>query len=334
MDAAISSTATDTLEQILLEAEAAVARLRAIQMAALAQLDARQVATADGCRSMVEWTAGRLDIAPETAAALFRTAVSLLDRPAVRAALDAGDISFDRAVELARFASSGIDPIDEGRRFDITELRRHTARIRRLGGHEERRIFNDRYLVLQPTLDESAWRLHGQLPGADGRIVERALDERADRFPLLPGGTRCSRGQRNADALVSLSTDSLTATGGDGDGSAAPLVTVFVDASTAAAANGEAGAAVAAGPRVGPNTLRELLCEGSVEVTATTENGTPLAIGGRSRVISPRLRRWILHRDGGCTADGCTSRYRLQAHHIRPWSEGGQTDPDNLTTLC
>ncbi|MDF1597426.1 MAG: HNH endonuclease signature motif containing protein, partial [Acidimicrobiia bacterium] len=46
--------------------------------------------------------------------------------------------------------------------------------------------------------------------------------------------------------------------------------------------------------------------------------------------------RWS-HQAGerhGCTADGCTSRYRLQPHHIIPWSQGGRTDPDNLITLC
>ncbi|MGB9359214.1 MAG: HNH endonuclease, partial [Acidimicrobiia bacterium] len=45
--------------------------------------------------------------------------------------------------------------------------------------------------------------------------------------------------------------------------------------------------------------------------------------------------RFILHRDARrCTISGCTSRYRLQIHHIDPWSDGGRTDPENLTTLC
>ncbi|MGA7282788.1 MAG: HNH endonuclease signature motif containing protein, partial [Acidimicrobiia bacterium] len=45
-------------------------------------------------------------------------------------------------------------------------------------------------------------------------------------------------------------------------------------------------------------------------------------------------RRFVLHRDGGCTADSCNSRYRLQVHHKIPWSEGGATEADNLVTLC
>ncbi len=37
---------------------------------------------------------------------------------------------------------------------------------------------------------------------------------------------------------------------------------------------------------------------------------------------------------GRCAADGCDSRYRLQAHHIISWSQGGLTDLDNLVLLC
>jgi hypothetical protein len=42
-----------------------------------------------------------------------------------------------------------------------------------------------------------------------------------------------------------------------------------------------------------------------------------------------------MDRDGAaCTIAGCTSRYRLQVHHIVRWIDGGKTDPENLTTVC
>jgi hypothetical protein len=140
---------------------------------------------------------------------------------------------------------------------------------------------------------------------------------------------------RWADALWAMSVDTLTGTDGDSIDTHTPLVTVFVDASDAAPANGEAGVTLEAGPHVGPAALQAILCDGIVEVTAPTKDGTPLAYGRKSRVIPPRLRRAILHRDGGvCTIEGCVSRYRLQIHHIISWSAGGCTDPDNLTTVC
>jgi len=44
----------DALEQVLLDGEATIARIRAAQMTVLGELDRRQAHTADGCRSMVE----------------------------------------------------------------------------------------------------------------------------------------------------------------------------------------------------------------------------------------------------------------------------------------
>jgi len=320
---------TDSLEQELIGLERHIGRVRARQMVLLAELDRGQVALADGCRSMVEWTAGRLDVAPETASALVRT--SRTADPSVEEALAAGDVTFDRAVELTRLSAiPALDPIARWAGFDIEGLRREHARAHRLSRHREIDVFHDRYVALQPNLDESSWRLWGELPGPDGRIVERALGERADMFPSLPDGSRSSIGQRRADALASIAQDSLTGTAGAD--TSTPLVTVFVDLD--ATTRTITGATLDSGPTIGPGALEEILCNGRIE-TILTHGTTPLAVGRRTRAIAPALRRAILHRDGGgCTADGCTSRHRLEVHHIVPASAGGPTDPDNLTTLC
>lgn len=218
--------------------------------------------------------------------------------------------------------------------LDVAGVRRKIARKRRRTRGSERETFRDRYLAIQPSLDESFWRLHGQLPGLAGRVVEKALHQHGDELPDLPGAEMSSRGQRNADALVMIAQDSLDGGTEDAAALAGPHVTVFVDAVAAAPTNGEAGVTIAAGPRVGPETLAMVMCTGTVEVTARTEDGTPLGIGTASRVVPPKLRRHVLSRDGGCTADGCTSRYRLEPHHVTEASHGGRTDADNLTTLC
>ena len=92
--------------------------------------------------------------------------------------------------------------------------------------------------------------------------------------------------------------------------------------------------AVLAGPRIGPRALEEILCDGIVQVVGITETGQPLALGRKARIVDRRLKHHILTRDRGCTVEGCTSRYRLQIHHVIPWSHGGGTDPDHLVTLC
>jgi hypothetical protein len=326
-DQALHELSTDRLEHFLLRSEAAVARVRAAQIAVLVEMDRRQVASADGCRTFREWVAGRMDLAPETAAALVQTMHRLEDRTALAGELAEGRATFDRVAAAARS-----DDGDLARHLDIAGLRRKIAAHRRVNPGDERRVFDDRYLTMQPSLDEAQWRLHGQLPGVAGRVVETALHERGDTFGDLPDGTRLSRGQRNADALVTMAQDSLDGGGAPEAAASGPQVTVFVDAAENPH-GGSTGAEVAYGPRIGPMALEALLCTGGVQVVGLAD-GRPAVASPSSRGIPPVVRRFVIWRDGGCTADGCTSRYRLQPHHIRWRADGGTHDAGNLTTLC
>lgn len=148
--------------------------------------------------------------------------------------------------------------------------------------------------------------------------MNKVLTEKADLIGELPNGDRPGLGCRKAMALVNKCE---TNTGGAGS---TPVITVFVDSD---------GAQVEAGTSIGPEILDKIACSGSLEFIKTAD-GEPLSVGRRKRVISSRLKRFVLHRDGACTAEGCTSRYRLEPHHKQPWSEGGPTDADNLVTLC
>jgi len=325
----------DQLEQQLIKLETLKAQICARQIGLLREADQRQTPLADGCRSLIEWTAGRLDISPETAKALVTAVRVLTDQPNLEETLNQGVVSFDRILATGQLAAAGAtdDRIQQAGGLDIPAIRRVTARYRRMTRPDEQQIFSDRFLTMQPTLDRTAFRLWGQLPGVDGELVEQALLARGDSFPTLPDGTRGTLAQRHADALVSISQDSLTTSSGENSSPSGPVLSVFTDGNLASTSNGEAGSATQSGIGVGIQTIEEILCGGSVEHIHTT-HGQPLAMGRTTRVIPPKLRRFILHRDGGCTADGCVSRYRLQPHHRIPWSQGGRTDPNNLTTLC
>ena len=327
---------TDILEQQLLTGESTIARVRAAQMTIIREIDRRQAPLADGCRSMAEWVTGRLDVAPETAKSLVSTARRLEALPTVQDAIGEGTVSFDRAAAVARIAepSEHATIIDELAVYDVAGIRRLRSKRHRTSRGMEREAFEHRYMTAQPNLDETSWRVHGELPGLAGRSFVQALDTKADQLPEDPDGNK-SRGTRWADALWAISLDSLAGTDGASIESATPLLTVFMDAEDAAATNGEAGVVIESGPRVGPSAVEAILCDGVIEVTGRTTNGIPVNMGRRSRAIPPRLRRFILARDGGvCTAEGCVSRYRLQPHHIVSWAYGGVTDADNLTTLC
>jgi len=313
---------TDELEQELIADEAERSRLSAKDVAILEELEYRQVATADGCRSLSEWTTARLDLYPDTAKSLVRTMRRTADRPDLREALAAGDISFDRVEALSRI------PQDIGmlEHLDVAGVRREAAKRARISSETEYRTASDQFLIMQPSLDESWWQGRFGMDGATGALVHKTLSEKADDLPLLPDGTRGDSSWRKAIALAELCVT---------DEPPPAQLTVFVDAAHATPSNGEAGVVMEAGPRIGRDALEAILCDAVTDVTAVSEDGTPMVYGRRTRTIPPALRRAILHRDGNeCGADGCPSTHRLQIHHIVPWSEGGLTDPENLITLC
>ena len=312
----------DALEQQLVADELLIARLRARQVATLAVLDRLQVAAGDGCRNLVEWTTARLDVAPETAKTLVGVMRRLGDRPDLAGVLGSGEVSFDRVEALLRIP----DRVGLCEEWDVAGVRREAARRRGVAEDVEVRGTADRFLVLQPSLDESWWRLWGGLDGVSGALVDRVLSEAADRLPPLPDGSRGEGSWRRATALVELCVS---------DDPAPAQVTVFVDAADAAASSGQAGVVVEAGPVVGRRALEAILCDAVTEVVARSGDGRPMEYGRRSRTVPAGLRRAVLARDGGvCAADGCQSRRRLQVHHLQPWSRGGRTDPENLVTLC
>jgi len=330
-----SNIPVDSLEQRLLTDEAEISRRRFHQAQTLRLLEAAQVPSMDGSRSMTEWVASRLDVGPDTARHLLRLSRGM-ERTETASELASGMISFERAAAEARLSELGASPetVTNSRGLDLSGLWRLIARHRRISRAEESHTFSDRYLALQPNLDQSSWRLWGQLPGTDGQLVEQALHARGDSLPSPPEA-RGSVSERNADALTSICLDSLSTTAEDRQATEHPCaqITVFVDASLASSSEREAGVGLAWGPRIGAEALSELVCNGKVDLTLI-QDGTPLGVGRNSRVIPPRLRRYVTFRDGGCVIEGCGSRYRLQAHHVLPFSEGGKTEADNLITLC
>ena len=196
----------------------------------------------------------------------------------------------------------------------------------RISTESEARNAADQYLILQPSLDESWWKLWGGLDGYSGAIVDKALSEAADQLPAFPDRSHGASSWRKATALVALCIT---------DNPPPAQITVFIDADHAVPSSGEAGVVLQAGPRVGRDTLEAILCVAITEITVNGENGIPMSYGRHTRTIPPALRRAIIHRDHNqCAADGCQSRNRLQIHHITPWSDGGPTNPDNLITLC
>jgi hypothetical protein len=317
----------------LAEAGARISALRNRQAVIVNEFDRANLAAGAGHRSMPECLAARFDLPHAAAAGLGFAGRRWRRYPQIQRRCADGGLSFERTVAMMRLADAGADAasLAWSESLDLAGVARLAAKLRRVSRVDEQRAFEERFVAIQPSLDESSWRLSGRLPAADGHVVEQALHARSDEFRTLPGGEICSRGQRQADALVAMAHDSLghTHDGASSGGS----VSVFVDLHEANQTGGETGARIEYGPRVGPAVFEELLCTGEVQIIGLS-GGRPVVTSHAARAIPQAVRRFVARRDGGCVVAGCTSRYRLDPHHIRLRSAGGSHDPDNLATLC
>jgi hypothetical protein len=80
--------------------------------------------------------------------------------------------------------------------------------------------------------------------------------------------------------------------------------------------------------------VEKLTCDGALIAHESDADGTPLALGRKTRVVSGALRRALTRRDRGCRFPGCTNHRFVDAHHVRHWAHGGETSLNNTVLLC
>lgn len=144
----LGSHSEDRLDQITAGGELEIGRIRLAQMAAISEKRRRKSHLHDGYRSMVDWTAARADVSHETARSICWTASRLEDAPEVAEALAAGEISFDRAAQLARLPQ---EHRLGHQGFDIAQLRRLVAHHKRVTRNRERKKVTGTSISVIPT---------------------------------------------------------------------------------------------------------------------------------------------------------------------------------------
>ena len=86
---------------------------------------------------------------------------------------------------------------------------------------------------------------------------------------------------------------------------------------------------------ISASEARRLGCDAGIVPMVLGSTSQPLDVGRLSYTVPDGMRRALYQRDRGCAFPGCDRRpRRCHAHHLRHWTDLGETEIDNLALLC
>ena len=271
----------------------------------LAELDATAEALADG------------RIAPEHAQAIGRTM---------------------REGRLGDAGAAEQELLDTAQRSSPEQLRDDIRRREQAADPEhlrrqENRAYNRRRASLSRR-EDGMFELHALLDPESGERVAVALDAFTTPDPKgTPPEERRRPEQRTADGLVELA-DAVLGAGRRIVGGVKPHVAVTIPLEALEAKTGQVGVSDRR-TVLSAQAVQRLLCDAAVSRVLTRGRSQILDVGRARQSWSASQRRALVVRDGGCRGPGCDRPVAwCDAHHIRWWTNGGDTNLDNGLLLC
>ncbi len=298
-----------------------------------------------GLVSCAHWLNWKCGIGMNAAREKVRVANALGELPKISKAFGNGEISFSKVRAMTRVANEENEDYllmiaRHGTAHHVETLIRSYRRAERLDDPEnaqhESREFNYHWD------DDGSLVFKARLPAEAGAMLMKALQSSIDQQDkevtaddVSSGQTREPISARRADAIAEMAESYLA--NGPAQSSSADRYQVMVHVypegtQTAETSPGESH--IEDGPHVTAVTSKRICCDASITRILEDEDGEPLSIGRKSRVIPPAMRRALRTRDKGCRFPGCTHRHFIDGHHIKHWSDGGETSLDNLVQLC
>ena len=166
-------------------------RLQRELLSFVAEFDRRRLWEQDGCRHMGQWLAGHFGVTVSEGLR-WTTAAHALERlPLISAAFERGVLSFDKVLQLARFAApdSEKDLIRWARRASVNAIRRKADLAHRPSVEATRSAHEERFLEWSWYNDGTRLGIEAMLPANRGNPVVTALTRIADGLP----GSRSNR---------------------------------------------------------------------------------------------------------------------------------------------
>jgi hypothetical protein len=344
----------DALETKLVTLAIRLAAVTCELLGCIAELDALTDWYRLGFQSCAHYLNYRIGIDLGAAREKVRVAKALEKLPRTRAAMQSGALSYSKARALTRVATAENEAellgiAECGTASHVEKLVRLYRRSEALALTKAEQQHEDRF-VKGYFGDDGMYVLSARLTPEQGALVDKALSAVHQEIYLEQRNAALGSNddgvilppscpQRLADALARIASSTLTSKT-DGRSDPAPFeVVVHVDAATLAGNGDTVGVpgvcAIENGAAISAETALRLACDCSVvELQENPQDGSVLDLGRRRRVISKPLRRALLARDGGCKFPGCCATRGLQGHHVRHWSNGGETTIQNIATLC
>jgi Domain of unknown function (DUF222)/HNH endonuclease len=309
----------------------------------IAEYDRRNGWADSATQSCAHWLNWKCGIAMGAAREKVRVARAIENLPKVSAAMACGKLSYSKAREITRVASSETEDYllmiaEHGTAQHVEKLVRAYRRcqdaeeLSREARQQQTRCVSYRYD------GDGSLVLNCRLPAEAGALILKALELAVDELPAddVPAGTSTELvpfSARRADALALMAEsfvahDVLEAPGTDRHQIVVHVATETLRDRAAGSCEFEHGPSIAA------ETARRLACDACVVTLIENDDGEPLNVGRKTRNISAPLRRLLKARDKGCRFPGCANARYLDAHHVDHWANGGETKPSNLVSLC
>ena len=328
------------MREMLEVSKATVAIMSAAQTSAAASIAGRE-RHGDGGTEVLAEAAG---LSRRDAASQVKTGEALRNAPRLRDAVESGRVSVANTRQLAQAigkTSTGDVESDcellakaESMRPEqfAKEARRWAVERHGDGGASEHARQRARRCVRVWDADDGMVHLHGVFDTVTGRRIgnrlraEAARMYDADKKNCKDSGKRRSFLQCMADALDNLTTSNNA--GGAGKPIADICVVAHVDDATA-----KLIAELPGGDRLPPSVLEELACNAKWTGMVYDARGALLWQGHSKRTATAAQLKALKALYGGCFA--CGADFDMcQAHHVKPVSEGGPTDVDNMVPAC
>jgi Domain of unknown function (DUF222)/HNH endonuclease len=338
--------ATDALEQGFAELQRLADAVEARRLVWLAELERRAPWRRDGLLSGAVWLAQRFGLPAAEARTQVRVAVALDEMPAVRRALDEGEVTPAAVQALAaareehpdEFARQEDALLDQAQTRGADELRRvlgdWSQSVDAEDGQVRAERLRERRSLSLCAAPAGMVKVKGEVDPESGEVVTTALQAMVDADLRSSGPVDLrTPAQRWADALTEMARRHLDSPDRPSVAGERPHLTVTVDVQDLESGSGTAELDHAG--RLDLGAARRLACDASVMRVVMAGPSQLVDVGRRTPVVSAALRRAVVVRDRGCRFPSCDRPHAwCDAHHVTHWADGGRTSLDNLVLLC